>query len=212
MRSHSAPTGTTPSGHTNADALPSRAPPSTRRAAQASGGCRWSVPQIEVPLHPLRDCAGCLSVAGVARGIARTESGYVAISCPSVEEPAAVRRPEGRPVLESGSRPLAHVVHEHSLVVDDVEVVDPDREREIDVLAAGDLVRVVPSSELPNEIGVHDVHDGAWRGRERWQRRHLFTGFGANRDTAAGRCERGHDDAGARAMSCGLEQLVRPPL
>jgi hypothetical protein len=59
------------------------------------------------------------------------------------------------------------MVYEYALVVDDVEIVDPNGKREIQVFSAGDLISLVPRSESSDQIRSHDVHHRAGRSRER---------------------------------------------
>ena len=58
--------------------------------------------------------------------------------------------------------PWPDVGDEHALVVDDVEIVDPHLEGEVDVFAARDLVLLAPRAELADDRGRHHVDD---RGR-----------------------------------------------
>ena len=63
-------------------------------------------------------------------------SGSAAVSAQSSVESSSLRRG------------VTDVFDEHALVEHDVEVVDPDREAEVDVLAARDLVLLVPRAEF----------------------------------------------------------------
>ena len=102
----------------------------------------------EVAVHPPRDRAGGLAVAREALRIAFRQARDVAVAHPLLEEAPAVARPEPLPVVEARRRALPDVLHEHALVVDDVEIVHPRLEGEVDVFAARDLVLLAPRAEL----------------------------------------------------------------
>ena len=119
--------------------------------------------------------------------------------------------PTGPASRRGARRALADVLHEHPLVVDDVEVVDPHLEAQIDVLAARDLVLLAPRAELPDDVDRRDVDDRGGRCRERRQHLDVFARLVAHVRRVARRGERGHDDRRVRVGARGLDERCRPP-
>ena len=71
------------------------------------------------------------------------------------------------------------MLHEHALVVDDVEVVHPGLEAEVDVFAARDLVLLAPRAEPAHDVGGHHVDDRGGRRGEGREHLDVDTRFGA---------------------------------
>src|SRR5438552_3383479 len=206
------PYGPTTTRSSCANDSPPPPPPSACFTAPAPRKRQRSITQREVLFHPFRHCTGRRTVSGIALRVAGVEFGYGAVPSPLLEEPSAVTRPEGLPVIEPRSRSLADVVDEHPLVVQDLEVVHPHGECDIEILSARNLVALVPGSELPHQIGVHDVHDRAGRSGERRQHLDLGSGLRANGSSVAGRGECGHDNRGTIVTSGRFEQRLGPIL
>ena len=127
---HDVPGRSGPLGHLSGDPL--------RGAGRDHG--QALVPLVEEAAHPPDHPAGGLPVAGEALGVAGVELGHLAVAAPDVEEELPVAEPQAAPVVEARRRHLADVVDQDAAVEDDVEVVDPHGEREVEVLAAGDRV------------------------------------------------------------------------
>ena len=105
----------------------------------------------EVLVHPLRDRRRGGPVAGEALGSHSPGGGP---RCrPSTCRGRRRFSAQGLPVVELRRRALADVVDQHPLVVDDVEVVDPHLEAEVDVLAAGDQVLLAPAADGLDDVG-----------------------------------------------------------
>ena len=102
------------------------------------------------------------------------------------------------------------MLNKDSLVVDDVQVVHPDLERQVHVFTAGDLVFLAPCAEVSDGVGAGEVDDRGGRGREGRQHLDLGPGFGANGVRIAGGADRWDDNPGLWVGSRRLQEAAGP--
>src|SRR6185312_15378287 len=121
------------------------------------------------------------------------EAWRLGVPHPLGEEPLPVDGPTLLPVVELDRCGVTDVLDEHPLVEDDVEVVHPNLEAQIDVLAARDLVLLLPRAQIDHEVASHHVDDAGRGRRERIDDLDGVTGLRPNRARVRSGSERRYD-------------------